>query len=922
MADPIPIPKPHLQIQPKPVKKGNSCSDFIIKFLFLAIFAIVLPLFPSQAPEFLNQTILTKLWELLHLLFIGIVVAYGLFSRRNAELETNLETQPSGESSNSNNSTTPSYVSKFFPASNIFGDESEIDNSCGFDENKMMHWNNSQYFEGNSNSTVGVFDEQYNTQKLSNSEDNFGYSVRFDDGNGTNVVQSWSSEYYYSEPVVVAQPYYGNGECGEVVGHKPLGLPVRSLKLVEREVDGLRYVDENANDLSSGSVRSSKRLDMSEDREFGDMDPGNLEKEFNDAAIGGGIASPIDWNSRFGRMEREKVYGNVNGSSQFSSISVDETKFDGLGSNSLQSTASFFSHAGMYSSFDPIASDNVNFQDEEMTRKESLFVHASEMKNFQDNDVRWRKTSFVPAPEIMIFEEEEMTRKESSFVHASEMKNFQDKDVRRRKKSVVPAPENMIFEEEDTEQRVQRRDLGKKISEGRSLRNRRMVTKGKHADGVYPANFRTMTVDETQFEPHNSQTGKSAGSFSPNTGIYSSIDSISSDAIDFREEDIMVQKESFPLHTSENMNSQEEVVEQKNTSYVNASENVDFRVEDLGQKKNSFVPVSEDMNFQDADLVKMISQVSSRNETMETGGRYAAVSHPLRFRPISVDEIQLESRSSRSLQSMGSFSSHTSNTSIRSSLDSVSSENMNSLQEGLGEKKSLHGSSSSSSSSSPSSSARRNGETPLQPIEGHGYSIDSLVHGDLKGKSGIVDEDPPRYEESVMHGLHSDSDKPTSLAKVLAKGKSVRTRRISGLTSGTKKFDEIPNKQADDDKVVVKKPKSREPDSILKGISKKTLDCHIPNHHEGIFSSHRKRDKPEPSKNVYKEDSDNKRESIQGSSDDDRVSEYVNDSGLDSEVDKKASEFIAKFKAQIRLQKTGSIERSKGQKMFGDNNVR
>ncbi|CAI8591755.1 unnamed protein product [Vicia faba] len=919
MADPIPIPKPHLQIQPKPVKKGNSCSDFVIKFLFLAIFVVVLPLFPSQAPEFLNQTILTKLWELLHLLFIGIVVAYGLFSRRNAELETNLETQPSGDSSNSNNSTTPSYVSKFFPASTIFGDESEIEN--GFDENKMMHWNNSQYFEGNTNSTVGVFDEQYKTQKLSNSEDSFGYSVRFDDrfddGSGTNVVQSWNSEYYYSEPVVVAQPYYDNGQSGEVVGHKPLGLPVRSLKLVEREVDGLRYVDENASDLSLGLMRSSKRLDMSEDREFGVMDPTNLEKEFNDAAVGGvgdGIVSPIDWNSRFGRMEREKVYGNVNGSSQFSSVSVDETKFDGLGSNSLQSTASFFTHAGMYSSFESIASDNVNFQQEEMSRKESSFVHASEMKNFQDKEVRRRKTSFVPAPENMIFEEDEMTRKESSFVHASEMKSFQDKDGRQRKTSFVPAPENMIFEEEDVEQRIQRRDLGKKISEGRSLRNRRMATKGKHADGVYPVNFRTKSADETQFESHSSQSA----------GMYSSVNSISSDTIDFQEEDIKAQKESFPLHTSENMDSREEDMEQKNTSYVHATENVDFHVEDLGQKKNSFVPVSEDMNFEEMDLVKMISQVSSRNETMETRGRYAAVPHPSHFRPISVDEIQLESRSSRSLQSMGSFSSHTSNTSMRSSLDSVSSENMNLPQEGLGEKKSLHGSSSSSSSSSsPSSSARRNGETSLQPFEDRGYSINGLLHDDLKSKGGIVGEDPPRYEESVMQGLNSDSDnKPTSLAKALAKGKSVRTRRVSGLTSETKKIDEISSKQANDDKVVVKKPKSREPDSILKGISKNTLDCYFPNHNEGTFSSHRKRDKPEPSKNVNKEDSDNKLESIQGSSDDDRVSEYVNDSGLDSEVDKKASEFIAKFKAQIRLQKTVSIERSKGQKMFGDNNVR
>jgi hypothetical protein len=108
----------------------------------------------------------------------------------------------------------------------------------------------------------------------------------------------------------------------------------------------------------------------------------------------------------------------------------------------------------------------------------------------------------------------------------------------------------------------------------------------------------------------------------------------------------------------------------------------------------------------------------------------------------------------------------------------------------------------------------------------------------------------------------------------------------------------------------------------LKGISKKSLDCYFPNRDEDAFSSHRKRDKPEPSKNVYKEDSDNKLESIQDSSDEDVVSEYVNDSGLDSEVDKKASEFIAKFKAQIRLQKIGSIERTKGQKMFGNNNVR
>lgn len=866
----------------------------------------------------MNQPILTKLWELLHLLFIGIVVAYGLFSRRNAELETN---------DSDNNSA--NYVSKFFPASTIFGDECEIENSCGFDENKMMHcWNDgSNSNEGGNSSTAGVFDEQYNTEKLSNSDDNFGYSVGFDGGNdGTNVVQSWNSEYFYSESVVVAQPYFGNVECGEVVGHKPLGLPVRSLKLVEREVDGVgKYFNENGSDSSLGSRRSSKRLDVSEDREFGDMDPTNLKEKFNDASVGvGGIASPspIDWNSRFGRIERENVYGNVNGPLQFRPLSVDETKFEGLGTYSSQSTTSFSSNAGMYSSsFDSIASDNIN-------------MYSSSFDSIASDNINTG------------FQEEEMRQqKEESYVPALEKKNFRDNSVRRRKtSSFVSARENMIFEEEGMEQRIQRRDSGKKVSEGRSLRNRRIGTKGKHA-----ANVRPMSVDETQFvESLSSQSSQSTGSFSANARMYSSMESISSDTIDFQEE-VVEQKETSPLHTSENMNFQEENMhtsenmnfqeedmEHNNTSYVHASENVGFPVEDLGQKKTSFVPFSEDMNFHEVDLATKISQVSSGNETMELRGKYAAVSHPSHFRPISVDETQLESRISRSLQSVGSFSSHTSNTSLRSSVDSVSSENMNPLQEGLGEKKSLHGSSSSSSSSSssPSSSARRNAETSLQPFVSLLHDdMKSNLNDDFKSKSGTAGEDPSGNKESVMHGLHSDSDRPTSLAKALSRGKSVRTRRASGLPSGTTKDDETSSKQTDE-KVVVKKPnnvdtamrkdkmKSREPDLLFKGISKKTLDCYFPNHDEIMLPSHRKRDKPEPSKSEYKEDSDNKLESLQGSSDEDVVSEHVNDSGLDSEVDKKASEFIARFKAQIRLQKIGSIERSKGPKIFGDNNVR
>ncbi|CAA6657065.1 unnamed protein product [Spirodela intermedia] len=41
-------------------------------------------IFPTQAPEFVNQTVITRSWELLHLLLVGLAVSYGLFSRRNA----------------------------------------------------------------------------------------------------------------------------------------------------------------------------------------------------------------------------------------------------------------------------------------------------------------------------------------------------------------------------------------------------------------------------------------------------------------------------------------------------------------------------------------------------------------------------------------------------------------------------------------------------------------------------------------------------------------------------------------------------------------------------------------------------------------------------------------------------------------------
>lgn len=124
-------PTPQIQTNP-----SKFSSHFLYRGLFIAILIALLPLFPSQAPEFINQTFFTRSWELLHLLFVGIAVSYGLFSRRNIESEKENELKIE---------TAQTYVSGMLQISSVFDDE--VESPSGSDENKIQTWN-SQYFRG------------------------------------------------------------------------------------------------------------------------------------------------------------------------------------------------------------------------------------------------------------------------------------------------------------------------------------------------------------------------------------------------------------------------------------------------------------------------------------------------------------------------------------------------------------------------------------------------------------------------------------------------------------------------------------------------------------------------------------------------------------------------------------------------------
>lgn len=144
-------------------------SSYLHKAVFFSVIIALVSLFPSRAPEFVNQSILSRTWELIHLLFVGIAISYGLFSRRNADFDPGKETLVKAENHDS-------YLSHVLHGSSVFDD-----------------------------------DEVYGLQEIL----------------GETKTRTWSSQYRRNEPVVVIANE--STESCHATG-RPLFLPVRSLK--------------------------------------------------------------------------------------------------------------------------------------------------------------------------------------------------------------------------------------------------------------------------------------------------------------------------------------------------------------------------------------------------------------------------------------------------------------------------------------------------------------------------------------------------------------------------------------------------------------------------------------------------------------------------------------------------------------------
>ncbi|XP_031503525.1 uncharacterized protein LOC116266440 [Nymphaea colorata] len=154
----LPPHKPHSSAQRSPSdaqQRQSKFYSFFLKGAFIAIAIVLLPLYPSQAPEFTNHTIFNRGWEFLRLGIIGVALSYGLLSRRRAETEKEIQAQIDS---------TQSYVSKILQVSPVF--DNENDAATYNDSGKGQTWS-SLYSPSEPMVMVAAEEDDYYHRRLS-----------------------------------------------------------------------------------------------------------------------------------------------------------------------------------------------------------------------------------------------------------------------------------------------------------------------------------------------------------------------------------------------------------------------------------------------------------------------------------------------------------------------------------------------------------------------------------------------------------------------------------------------------------------------------------------------------------------------------------------------------------------------------------
>ncbi|XP_047948821.1 uncharacterized protein LOC125194615 [Salvia hispanica] len=256
---------------------SKSDSNALCKTLIVLVLVLAIPLFPSQAPDFITHTVFTDCWEIIHHFFIGIAVSYGIFGRRTSRLVPPKSADPTtGDDS-------LSYLSGISHITSIF--DHGYENACC--ENDILHnyVNCDDQFVRNDECVVP------SAAKIRSFVPN--------DENERNGNLAWRSE----SLVVVSNAKCFNGGSSETE-FKLLNLPIRSLKSRTADNASDKQEFKKVDEFSSKNYET-----MGTDKDGDDARiVVNLDKKLGEV-IG---QSTIPWRSRSGSMETEE---EISGSS-------------------------------------------------------------------------------------------------------------------------------------------------------------------------------------------------------------------------------------------------------------------------------------------------------------------------------------------------------------------------------------------------------------------------------------------------------------------------------------------------------------------------------------------------------------------------------------------------------------------------------
>lgn len=321
----------------------------------------------------------------------------------------------------------------------------------------------------------------------------FDDEVESPSGLDENKIQTWNSQYFRGEPVVMVAQERSSLVKSSNNSHrdseKPLSLPIRSLKSrvsdpeLSNSIDGIEGDSDSENGSSQDLVDYSSSTST---EKIGASDTLKFEEKLKESVV---LPSPVPWRSRSGRIELKDELGGVTPPLYSRSHSANETEFDKFESPSIRSPINWSAR----SNSSPSPSPKKLSPAPSISRTPSL---SSELRSKNVEDLGKKKSNYnssppTPPPPPSVGSKPQPTRSNSNLI---DNEFSLDKKDRRRKlknevKEDLPTGKDLGIDSSWLEMKTKHRtenSIGKSVRTIRSSDYGEETRKGrgKNEDGM------------------------------------------------------------------------------------------------------------------------------------------------------------------------------------------------------------------------------------------------------------------------------------------------------------------------------------------------------------------------------------------------------------------------------------------------------